>query len=239
MTTNLERCESRSDRGETADSRREPAQIGAAVKDCPAYASAVLACSLLFSLYAFPLPATPKPFQLFGPRFPPGHLLVARAGGRTFTPPWAFSPARSPVFRRPPEVRRSRANYFAASWWCGAGLGPTPPRAHTAAHVQRRFSPTGPYHQVYLHTHSPGLVILSGLSGQYSRPGSPAGRAPRGKENLQRSNMGAAFGVRHSDTSSCGWTGMQQASSLALAACNIERVQRHVPAYRLVCTKLD
>ena len=35
----------------------------------------------------------------------------------------------------------------------------------------------------------------------------------RGKENLQRSNMGAAFCVLHSDTSSCGRTGMRQASS--------------------------
>ena len=84
---NLERGESRSDRGETADSRREPAQIGAAVKDCPAYAATVLACSLLFSLYAFPLLATQKPSQLFYPRFPPGHLLGARAGCRTFPPP--------------------------------------------------------------------------------------------------------------------------------------------------------
>ena len=109
---------------------------------------------------------------------------------------------------------------------------PVCPRAHAAAaaHVQRRFSPTG---TVYLHTHSPGLVILSG---QYSRPGSPAGRALRGKENLQRSNKGAAFCVRHSDTSSCGRTGMKQASSLALVACRIERVQRHAPAYHLVCT---
>ena len=67
-----------------------------------------------------------------------------------------------------------------------------------AAHVQRRFSRSGP---VYVHTHSPGLMILSG---QYSHPGSPAGHALRCKENLQCSNMGAAFCVLHSDTSSCG-----------------------------------
>ena len=83
----LTQGESRSDRGEAADSRREPAQIGAAVEDCPAYAAAVLACSLLFSLYAFPLPATPQPFQVFGPRSPPGRLLGVWAGGRTFPPP--------------------------------------------------------------------------------------------------------------------------------------------------------
>ena len=56
----------------------------------------------------------------------------ARAGCRTFTPPWALSPARSSVFRlrRAPKARRSPASYFAASWWCCAGLGPTSPRAH-------------------------------------------------------------------------------------------------------------
>ena len=215
---NLERGESRSDRGETAYSRRDPAQIGAAVKDCPAYTAAVLACSLLFSLYAFPLPATPQPFQVFGPRSPPGrlptHPATCSACGQAAEP--------FPLRRRFPLPVRPFS----------AGLGPTPPRAHAAAaaHVQRRFSPTG---TVYLHTHSPGLVILSG---QYSRPGSPAGRALRGKENLQRSNKGAAFCVRHSDTSSCGRTGMKQASSLALVACRIERVQRHAPAYHLVCT---
>ena len=136
----LTQGESRSDRGEAADSRREPAQIGAAVEDCPAYAAAVLACSLLFSLYAFPLPATPQLFQLFNPSFPPGHLLGA---GRL--PNLSPFVGHSPVFLRPPEARRSPSNYFAASWCCGAGLGPTPPRAHAAAaaHVQRRFSPTG------------------------------------------------------------------------------------------------
>ena len=138
-----------------------------------------------------------------------------------------FSPASSPVF----HGGAAPANYFAASWWCGAGFGPTTPRAHATAeaHVQRRFSPTGP---IFLPAHPPGLAMLSGR--QYSRPGSPAGSAPRGEEHLQRSNMGAALCVRHFDTSSRGRTRMQQPSSLAL---RIERVQKHVPVYRPVGTK--
>ena len=230
MTTNLERDKSRSDRGEAADSRREPAQIGAAVEDCPAYAAAVLACSLLFSLYAFPLPATPQLFQLFNPSFPPGHLLgagrlpnLSPSVGCPFArfPPSSGSAALAvQLFRRLLVVRR-RARPDTSQSARGRCC------ARSAKILANWLG--------LKNTHSQGLVILSGHyfrtdSRQLARSIStliPQNRDPirtllppwltcgsRGKENLQRSIMGAAFCALHSDTSSCGRTGMQQASSL-------------------------
>ena len=134
-------------------------------------------------MYAFLWPVTPQPFQLPGPRFTPGRLLGA----------WgSLSLSVGVTFRgcpvgsgRPPVVRRSPANYFSGSgvvaWRRARPDTSSGARGRPAAH---RFSPTGP---VYLPNHSPGFVMI--LSG---RKHAPASRAPRGKEQVHHSNVGAA-----------------------------------------------
>ena len=225
----LTQGESRSDRGEAADSRREPAQIGAAVEDCPAYAAAVLACSLLFSLYAFPLPATRQLFQLFNPSFPPGHLLgagrlpnLSPSVGCPFArfPPSSGSAALAVQLFRRLLVLRRRARPDTSQSARGRCC------AQSAKILANWLG--------LKNTHSQGLVILSG---HYFRPGSPAGRAAK-------RICSAATWARH--FACCTLThhpvGGQECSRLlafALAACSIQRVQRHVPAFRLVCTKSD
>ena len=97
VTTPLERGESRSDRRETADSRRELAQIGAA--ECPA-------CAVAAAVLVVRLPAAGNAAALSVAR-PPAPRRAGRRPrrGRAFPPPWALLsplPVRpfSTVFRR-------------------------------------------------------------------------------------------------------------------------------------------